>query len=157
MIRSALLLAGVSVLAGCNVHSKNPADGDGNVLINADESGQIEFNLPMAEGKVKVPASMMHNGKVDIDGVKLMPGSSVTGFSVFAGDKGSTVTMAFKAPASPDDVRSYFVNEFKKQGGEAALNGDAVQGKTRDGSAFKIDVSPDASGSQGKIEIQTKD
>ena len=26
----------------------------------------------------------MHNGNFDIDGVKLMPGSQVTGFSVFA-------------------------------------------------------------------------
>src|SRR6476661_6017168 len=106
MRRSDLLLL-VPLLAGCNVHSKNPANGDENVSIHADESGHIEFNLPVAEGKLKVPAAMMHNGDFDIDGVKLMPGSSVTGFSVLAGDKGANVTMAFKAPASADEVRSY--------------------------------------------------
>ena len=91
-MRCAALLMLLPLLAGCNVHSKNPANGDENVSIHADESGHIEFNLPVAEGKLKVPAAMMHNGDFDIDGVKLMPGSAVTGFSVLAGDKGANVT-----------------------------------------------------------------
>jgi hypothetical protein len=145
------------LLAGCNVHSKNPASGDDNVSIQADESGQIEFNLPVAEGKLKIPATMMHNGDFDIDGVKLMPGSSVTGFSVFAGDKGANVTMAFKASAPADEVRSYYVDQFRKQGVEAALAGDAVTGKTSDGSPFAIHVAEAPNGSTGKIDIQDKD
>lgn len=156
MNRSLLLLA-VPLLAGCNVHSKNPENGDDNVTIRADDSGHIEFNLPIAEGKLKIPAGMMHNGNFDIDGVKLMPGSQVTGFSMFAADKGADVTMAFTAPASPDDVRSYYVEQFRKQGVEAALAGDAVQGKTSDGSPFAIHVSPGPGGSQGRIEVQDKD
>ena len=81
MNRSAFLLL-LPLLAGCNVHSKNPAAGDDNVSIHADESGNIAFNLPIAEGKLKVPANFMHEGDVDIDGVKLMPGSSLTGFNL---------------------------------------------------------------------------
>ncbi|HEY4071029.1 MAG TPA: hypothetical protein VGM04_05675 [Sphingomicrobium sp.] len=156
MNRSALLLL-VPLLAGCNVHSKNPAGRDDNVSIKGDESGHIEFNLPIAEGKLKVPTAMMHNGDFDIDGVKLMPGSKVTGFSLEAHDKGATVDMAFSAPATPDEVRSYYIDQFKAQGVEAALAGDAVQGKTKDGSPFSIHVSPAASGSQGMIEVQDKD
>ena len=156
MNRSLLFLI-VPLLAGCNVHSKNPADGDENVSIQADESGHIAFNMPMVEGKVKVPGMMMHNGNVDIDGVKLMPGSSVTGLNVNADDKGATVQMSFTAPASPDEVRSYFAGEFKKQGVEVALAGDAVTGTSRDGNPFVIHVSPAANGSQGRIDIQDKD
>ena len=156
MNRTALLLL-VPLLAGCNVHSKNPADGDENVSIHADESGHIAFNLPIAEGKLKVPASIMRNGDFDIDGVKLMPGSSVTGFSVFAADKGANVTMAFKASASADEVRSYYLDQFRKQGVEAALAGDAVAGKSKDGNPFTIQVSPRPSGSQGKIVIHDED
>jgi hypothetical protein len=156
MNRSALLLL-VPLLAGCNVHSKNPASGDDKVSIHADESGNIAFNLPIAQGQVKVPAGFMHNGNVDIDGVKLMPGSSVTGFSMFAHDHGATVNMNFTAPASPDEVRSYFVDQFRKQGVETAIAGDAVSGKSKDGNPFVIHVGPPASGSQGKIEIQDKD
>lgn len=156
MNRFALFLA-VPLLAGCNVHSKNPADGDENVSIHANESGQIAFNLPFAEGHVKVPATMMHNGNIDIDGVKLMPGSSVTGLNVNAGDKGATVQMSFTAPASPDEVRSYFAGEFRKQGVEVAIAGDAVSGTSKDGNPFVIHVSPAANGSQGRIDIQDKD
>jgi hypothetical protein len=156
MNRSALLLL-VPLLAGCNVHSKTPVNGDEKVSIKADESGNIAFDLPIVKGQVKVPAMMMHNGNIDIDGVKLMPGSSVTGFSVLAGDKGANVNMAFTAPASPDEVRSYYVDQFRKQGVEVALAGDAVTGKSKDGNPFVIQVNPAASGSQGKIEIQDKD
>jgi hypothetical protein len=156
MNRLALLLL-VPLLAGCNIHSKNPASGDENVSIHADESGQVAFNLPMVAGQVKVPQMMMHNGNIDIDGVKLMPGSSVTGFSILAGDKGANVNMAFTAPASPDEVRSYFLDQFRKQGAEVALAGDAVSGKSKDGNPFVIHVTPGPNGSQGKIEIQDTD
>ena len=152
-----LALLALPLLAGCNVHSKNPAEGDENVTIQADETGNIAFNLPFAQGQVKVPSGFMHNGNVDIDGVKLPPGSSVTGFSVFARDKGSLVNMSFTAPGSPDQVRSYFVGEFRKQGVEASLSGDSIAGKSKDGSPFTIAVSPGPNGSQGKIEIQDKD
>ena len=156
MNRSALLLL-VPLFTACNVQSKNPGKGDDNVSIHADESGHVSFNLPIAQGQVKVPAGFMHNGDVDIDGVKLMPGSKVTGFNVDASKGRANVDMSFNAPADPDAVRSYFVDEFKKKGVEAAVSGDAVTGKSRDGNAFAIHVSPTASGSQGKIEIQSKD
>jgi len=156
MNRSILLVV-AALLGGCNVHSQNPANDNGHVTIKADDSGNIAFNLPFVEGQVKVPASFMHDGNFDIDGVKLPPGSSVTGFSVFAQDKGSTVNMSFTAPASADAARSYFVDQFRKKGVEVALAGDAVSGKTKDGSPFTIQVGPAASGSQGKIVIQSKD
>ena len=156
MKRSALLLV-LPLLAGCNMHSKMPGDDDEAVSIKADESGNLEFNLPIVEGKMKLPAGVMHNGDVDIDGVKMMPGSAITGFSVFAGDKGSTVNLAFNAPAAPDEVRSYYVDQFKKQGVEAALAGNSITGKSKDGGDFTIDVSPAAKGSRGKIVIHDKD
>jgi hypothetical protein len=155
MNRSLLLLA-IPLLAGCNVHSKSPASGDENVSIKADESGNIAFNLPIVQGQVKVPSMMMHNGNIDIDGVKLMPGSSVTGFSVLAGDKRANVTMAFDAPAAPDQVRAYFLDQFRKQGAQVSLAGDAVTGKSKEGNPFTITVTPGDKGSQGKIEIQDK-
>lgn len=156
MNRSALLLL-VPLLAGCNVHSKNPANGDENVSIRADDSGHISFNLPIGEGQVKVPTSFMHDGNVDIDGVKLPPGSSVTGFNLDAHGQDATVDMSFTSPGSPDEVRSYFIDQFKKQDVDAALTGDAVSGKSKDGSPFVIRVAQAQTGSQGKIEIQDKD
>ena len=156
MNRLAFLLL-LPMLAGCNVHSKNPAAGDDNVSIHADESGNIAFNLPIAEGKLKVPANFMHEGDVDIDGVKLMPGSSLTGFNLDSRNDVSNVDMSFTSTASPDEVRAYYVDQFRKQGVEAAIAGDAVTGKSKDGGPFTIQVSPAANGSTGKIVIQDKD
>jgi hypothetical protein len=157
MNRSVVFLLVPPLLGACNVHSKNPANGDDNVSIRSDASGNIAFNLPFAKGQVKVPAGFMHNGDIDIDGVKLFPGSSVTGFNLDSHDKMSNVEMTFTAPAPPDQVRSYFVGEFKKQGVDAAIAGDAVTGKSKDGSPFSIQVASAAGGSQGKIVVQDKD
>ena len=155
MNRSALLLI-VPLLAGCDVSAKYPAKGDENVSIHADESGHIAFNLPIAEGQVKVPSAMMHNGNFDIDGVKLMPGSSVTGFNLDAHGNGATVDMSFTAPAPPEQVRSYYVDQFDKQGIKVALTGETVTGKSKDGSPFTIYVSPAPGGSKGVIAVQSK-
>lgn len=156
MNRSALFLL-VPLLAGCNVHSSDRADGDDKVSIRSDNSGNVSFDLPFAKGQVKVPSSFLHGGNVDLDGVKLMPGSEVTNFNLDSHNDVSTVEMSFTAPASPDQVRSYFVEEFKKQGVDAKVEGDAVTGKSRDGNPFRIEVEPGPKGSQGKIIAQDHD
>ncbi|HEX3676336.1 MAG TPA: hypothetical protein VHU79_02925 [Sphingomicrobium sp.] len=156
-MKSSALLLLLPLLAGCNVHSKNPATNDENVSVHADDSGHISFNLPIGQGQLKLPTSIMHNGNFDIDGVKLPPGSSVNGFNLDAHDKGATVDMSFTNPKSPDEVRSYFLDQFKKQGVEAALSQDSVTGKSKDGSPFTIEVSSAAGGSQAKIVVQDKD
>jgi hypothetical protein len=145
-----------TLLAGCNSHTKSHA-GDETVSINADESGKVDFNLPFVNGSVKLPEGVMHNGEFDIDGVRMIPGGKVTGVSVFAADKGSDVDITFSAPASPVQVRAYFLDQFKQKGANVAQAGDAITGKTRDGSEFKIDVGAADSGSQGKITIHDND
>ena len=152
-----LVFVSVVLLAGCNFHSKSPGSGDENVTINADESGNVAFNLPFVNGQVKLPSGFMSNGNFDIDGVKLMPGSQVTGFSVFAADKGSTVNMTFTASTSPDQVVSYYNDQFRKQGVEASVAGDSVNGKSKDGSAFTIQVAAAGTGSKGTIVVHEKD
>jgi hypothetical protein len=145
-----------TLLAGCNSHTKSQA-GDETASINADESGKVDFNLPFVNGSVKLPEGVMHNGEFDIDGVKMIPGGKVTGVSVLAAEKGSDVDIAFSAPASPDQVRAYFLEQFKQKGATVAKAGDAITGKTRDGSEFKIDVGAAGSGSQAKITIHDND
>ena len=154
-MRLAALLISTALLAGCNVHKTDDADGD--VTIQANTDGEVNFNVPFVQGKIKLPEGAMHNSNFDIDGVKLMPGSSVTGVNVLAGDKGATVHLAFKAPAAPDAVRAYFVDQFKQKGVEAAVSGDTVTGKSKDGTPFTIKVRPGANGSEGTIDIQDKD
>lgn len=157
MTRFAFLLT-LPLLAACNVDTKFPANGDEHVAINADDSGKVSFNLPFASGEVKLPEGMMHGGEVDLDGVKLMPGSKVTGFSVMA-DEGqkSKVNIAFSAPKPPAEVRSYFAAEFAKQGAQTAVSGNSVTATTKDGDEVAITLAPEGAGSVGKIAILSND
>ena len=124
------------------------------MTIDADEHGQVAFNLPFMSGSVKLPEGAMRGTNFEIDGVKMIPGGTITGFNVDAGDKGSLVNLSFKAPAAPAEVRAYFLDQFKAKGVDASAAGDAVTGKSKDGSDFTIEVSPDSNGSRGKIVIQ---
>lgn len=152
MNRSAALVIAPLLLAGCNVHANK--DDDGHVAIHSDEGGNVSFSLPFAKGQVKLPESFMRQGDVDIDGVKLMPGSKVTAFNLDSRNHVSNVDMSFIAPAAPDEVRAYFVDQFRKKGVEATISGNSVTGKSRGGEPFTIQITPAAGGSQGKIIIQ---
>lgn len=157
MSRFALSLVAVAAAAvsGCNVSSN---DGNsGNVSIKGDGNGSVSFNVPFVNGRVKLPDDALKGGNFDIDGVKMIPGATLTGFNVNAGDQGSTVHMAFNAPKTPDEVRAYFMDQFRQKGVAVVQSGTAVKGKTEDGDTFAIDVQPAAQGSAGTIAIQSRD
>jgi hypothetical protein len=153
MTRFVIFLA-VPLLAGCNVHSKDSPKGDDKVSVKADESGNISFDVPFAKGQIKLPAGFMHEGEVDIDGVKLMPGSQVKGFNLDSHNDLTNVELAFTTPATPDQVRSYFLDQFKQKGVEATVSGDAVTGKSKDGKPFRIEIAPGPGGTQGKLVVE---
>jgi len=145
------------VLAGCHVQGKNPAHSDENVMINADGSGRVAFNFPFAKGSIKLPASMMHNGELDLDGVKMPAGTSTTGFHMNSANNETVLVMNFTNPGTPEQVRSYFVDAFAKKGMTAKIDGDSVTGRSKDGSPFTIAVTPAGAGSQGQIVVHSKD
>ena len=154
MTRLAVFIA-LPLLAGCNVHSKNPGNSDENVSLSADQNGQVAFNFPFAKGSIKLPASMMHNGELDLDGVKMPAGTSTTGFHMNSANDHTVIVMNFTNPGTPDQVRSYFVDAFAKKGMTAKIDGNAVTGKSKDGSPFTIAVSPGPNGSQGQIVVHS--
>lgn len=156
MNRTAILLA-IPLLAACHVQGKDAAQSDEKVTINADENGKVAFDLPFAKGEVKLPGSLLDKGNINLDGVKLMPGSKMTGFSLFGGDKGSKVRMTFSNPSSPDAVRAYYLGEFKAKGLQAQATADGVRATSKDGSPFTIQLSPSGGGTQGTIIAQSKD
>lgn len=151
-MKSSALFMLLPLLGACNVHSGGGKNSGDDVTINADETGNIAFNVPFIQGQVKVPGSMMHGGDFDIDGVKLMPGSNITGFKLNAGDQGSTVNISFKAPATFDQTRAYFLDQFKQKGVDASASGDGISGKSKDGSPFEIHLNSAGGATQGTIE-----
>jgi hypothetical protein len=151
-----LMLAGA--LTACNVQAKHDGDKNDTVRISAsDADGNVSFDVPFAKGEVKLPGGAIHGGDIDIDGVKMYPGATVTGLNVNAADKNSVVNIGFKAPAPPQKVRDYYMSEFKKKGVEASASGDGVSGKSKDGDQFEIHVQPLGGGSQGSVTIHSDD
>ncbi len=142
------------LLAACKAEVREPAAGDETVQMKADAAGRVAFNLPFAKGEIKLPSGIMSNANFDIDGVKMMPGAELTGFNLDAGEgKPGRVNFTFTAPASPEEVRTYFVDQFKAQGIEAAIAADALQGKTKDGATFLMRFAPQGSGTSGTIQL----
>ena len=156
MTRFAFLLT-LPLLAGCDFHAHRADRDDDKVSIQSDAGGNVSFDLPFAKGQLKLPEGFMNKGDVDIDGVKLMPGSHVTGFNLDSHNDVTNVNLGFTAPAPPDQVRAYFIEHFKKQGVQAAISGDAVTGKSKDGKPFRIEIGPAAGGSQGKLVVEDHD
>lgn len=147
-------LAPLLLLAACKAEVREPAAGDERVQMTADANGKVAFNLPFASGEIKLPTGIMSNANFDIDGVKMMPGATLTGFNLDAGnDQPGKVNFTFTAPASPDEVRAYFVDQFKAQGIDAALAANALQGKTKDGATFLMRFAPQGAGTSGTIEL----
>ena len=156
MNRYAVMLA-LPLLVACNVQSSPGDQAGGNVSIRADDSGKVAFNLAVGNGELTIPGLKIDDADFDIDGVRLMPGSHVTGISVDARGEAGTVNIGFTSPASPEGTRAYFVDRFKAEGVRAAVNGDTVTGTTGDGEPFTITVGAAPGGSAGKIAIQSND
>ena len=154
MSRALLLLIAAGVLSGCHVSAGN---SDGNVSVSTDNSSKLSFNLPFAKGEINLPKDAVSHSQFDIDGVKMIPGGTIRGFTVDAGESGALVHLAFAAPQAPDQVRSYFLDQFRKEGDEASQSADAITGKSKDGGSFVIDVKAGPKGSEGTIAIQAKD
>lgn len=153
-MKSSAFLMLLPLLGACDVHSGGGRNDNDNVSINADETGNIAFNVPFIQGQVKVPGSMMHGGDFDIDGVKLMPGSAISGFKLNAGDQGSTVDISFKAPGTLDQTRAYFLDQFKQKGVNAVASGDGISGTSKDGSPFVIHLTAAGGGTEGTVEAR---
>jgi len=158
-MRRAIPLILVAALAtACNVERKASGSDDDNVSIQGDADGKVKFDVPFVKGEMSLPSGVMHNGEVDIDGVKLMPGSKVTGFSVMAGDgEEDSVDIGYSSPKPPADVTAYFLGEFKRSGASAETNGNAVVATTKDGDKVNITVDADGAGTKGMVSLRSKD
>ena len=150
-------LAPLLVLAACDADVKASDANNETVQMKADADGRVAFNLPFAKGEIKLPTGVMSNADFDLDGVKMMPGAKLTGFNVDAGkDQPGKVNFTFTAPASPDEVKNYFVEQFRAKGVQVKMAADALQGRAKDGDTFLMRFAPQGSGTNGTIELNTE-
>lgn len=155
-------------LAACGGHDTgngttiqfNASDSDGNVTGSMDASGKIAINAPGFSGSLKLPKLHLDADNVDLNGVHLYPGSSVTGMNVDARDKGDgkdddgVVTMSFNSPAAPDTVQDWFLGKLNAADFAVKRDGTGLSGFTDEKKPFRLDLSPDgADKAKGVITI----
>jgi hypothetical protein len=156
-MKSVLLIAlPALMLVGCD-ETANIQAGDNVVSISADgDNSQVSIDTPLFKTKVKLPGEMITNSSFDLDGVKLYPGSNVTGVNVNAGEgQKSAVTIRFDSPASTATVRDYFVKAFADKKMTVTQTATGLSGSDKDSSPFSITLTEEgAAKTAGTIVMQ---
>jgi hypothetical protein len=120
--------------------------------------------VPGFEGKINIPGIQLGGKDMDIDGMKLYPGTQLHDIDV-TDDKGpgnGRVDMRFTSPDGPDKVAAYYAGAVRdkdfrdikvvRDGGKATLTA-----KKPDGDDLTIMMEPSEGGTTGEILIKDKD
>lgn len=161
-----LLLAGCKVKVdtdkGGNDSASVTIGADGNVAISADDGAEgLSVSVPGFEGKMKIPGLELGGDHMDIDGMKLYPGTKLSGISVFdqGGEGHGKVDMRFTSPASPDQLSAYYTDAARAAGfsdiaAKKEKGGVVVTAVKGDGDRLTISANPATGGSSGQIQVR---
>ena len=123
------LVVPLALLAGCEMKvvtdETNASDTaslkvgeDGNVSITANDGAKgVSVSVPGFEGKMKIPGLDLGGDHIDIDGMKLYPGSQVKGINVTdrKGPGHSLVEIGYTSPAGPETVSAYYADAARER------------------------------------------
>lgn len=139
-------------------------DGE-DVSIRADKgSRNVSIEAGDFSMKVKVPDWVDLSGKssIDIDGVGLPTGATVTGVSVLAdesvkGPAGAKVDVRFNAPMNAAAAADWYAKALADKSIDATRKGTTISGRSSEGSPFEITLTDAGQGSQGHITLTEMD
>lgn len=172
-MRSALLAMTLPLvlLAGCKMKvgddgGKDDASvsigSDGNVAASAAQGG-VSVSVPGFEAKVNIPNVELGGADMDIDGMKLYPGTKLSGINVTDrdGPNNGVVDMRFTSPGSPDKIAAYYAQAARAEGFTDIKVGNeagtaTMTGLKSDGDLVTISATPAAGGSAGRILIKDR-
>lgn len=114
------------------------------------KTGQVTLDLPGFKADVTLPKIKLSGEDLDIDGVKLYPGSTVTSLNIADGEGSAhgndSVRIAFDAPADPATVQAWFAERMRAEKFAVTEAPNKLSGTTREGEAFALTLAPGASG-----------
>jgi hypothetical protein len=113
------------------------------------------------KANLEIPGLAFGGEHMDLDGMKLYPGSKVTGMHVHATDRGSDqrgeVVMNYTSPATPTVVAPYIADQARKAGFTLTSNTTALVGGSKrehdKTSEFNITFAPDGDATVGALTI----
>ena len=131
---------------------------DGEKSVVTTSSGDHGFGIDTDKFKLAldIPGMSLHGGSLDIDGMKLFPGSEVRGMKVAShekdGDKDSKVTVTFTSPATPAAVLDHAVKQAEDDGWTVARSGNTLSG-TKEERSFAYALSPNGTKTDGTLTV----
>lgn len=137
------LIAVPLALAGCGSHHEGSVtttatDASGNKVVSALSIDTKDF-----KANIEVPGLELAGGHLDLDGIKLYPGTKVHGIRVRATDAGKadshSVAFDFVSPALPDAVADHLVKQARDEGFTVERSAGTAGGVELTGTKFKHD------------------
>lgn len=129
---------------------------------NAATTGSgLKIDTDDFKANLEIPGLSFTGDHMDMDGMKLYPGSRVKGMHIHAIDKGGRekgeVVMDFTSPAAPATVAQHMADQARKAGFTLAANtGNNVSGsKVEDGetNTFAVTLSPNGDATVGQMTM----
>lgn len=126
----------------------------------AKPGGGLSIDSDKFKANVEIPGLSFGADHMDLDGMKLYPGSTVKGVHVRAVDRGDNdrgeVTMDFSSPAGPAAVARHMADQARKAGFTVAASSAAVSGRKLDGGKtddFALEVYPNGDATIGHLTM----
>jgi hypothetical protein len=146
-LTSVLILAAALPLAACG-------EPDPNVPGN----GTMSMDVPGFKASITLPDLGDIQAGMDIDGLKLHPGTKIGGMQIAADDKTGGVTMDFAAPAAPAAVIDYYADAGKNAGFAIPARGANTITLTKSDDTLVVTTRPGkGGGSFGTLSIKDQD
>lgn len=156
-----LIVLPLFALGACEMKVGKGDDAAGG---NSSASSHVSLDIPGFSAKVDLPAFDAEGKNMDIDGIKLYPGSQVTGVDIKADGGADTskgkgsVRISYASADAPAKLRAYYEGAAKdhgftstaptQEGPATLLNLTSSEGK-----AVRIAIEPDGAGSKGALTI----
>ncbi len=144
------LLLGLGMLGACGAPEERRLD-----VQDDDGAADVSVDMPGVEGRFRIPAIKLDNADVDIDGVKLYPGTKVTGVEL-SGEEGHSegaLVIRFRADAAPASVRDYYLEAFSKKGMRMTASGNGITGQDSNGKPISIALVAQEGGTMGTVRL----
>jgi hypothetical protein len=145
-------------LAACDVRSTDSTGDNVHVSLGTKEGGgdHVSVNIPGFNASLNLPG--LNIGKnMDIDGIKLAPGTKVANMDVQGDDDkdgDGTVKIAFTSADGTDKQLDYYRKALTDAGFRIDSDSGAAGLKaSKDKKQFALTLGPDAGGSKGMITI----
>ncbi len=174
MRRAVLLLAFPLVLAACGHRRTEETtttvtkDGVTTTTVttrkvgahdDAKTSSGLDIDTDKFKANIEIPAMIFGGDHMDMDGMKLYPGSTVKGIHVKAtdrnGDSRGTVTMDFTSPAAPAAVADHMKAQAEKAGftvsGASAAGMTGIKAEDKDTNRFTVTLNANGDATVGQM------